>query len=58
MAIYQNAQYFSSPLASPASIFVDINGIPSFVPIDPANGDYTNIIALVAAGQLVVKPAA
>jgi hypothetical protein len=33
------------------------NGVTSFVPLDPANTDYQNIMALVAAGELTIAPA-
>lgn len=55
--MYTNAQYYNTPLASPAGIRCDINGVTSFVPIDPANTDYANIMALVAAGELTIAPA-
>ena len=51
--MYTNAQYSGNPTIS---INVDINGINSFVPIDPANTDYANIMALVAAGELTIAP--
>ena len=35
----------------------DINGVTSFVPLNPANTDYANIMALVAAGELTIAPA-
>jgi hypothetical protein len=56
--MYSNAQYYKSLAGSPAGIRVDINGSQSFVPIDPANTDYAALMALVAAGQLVIEPAA
>jgi hypothetical protein len=56
--MYSNAQYYNSLAGSLAGIRVDINGSQSFVPIDPANTDYANMMALVAAGQLVIEPAA
>jgi hypothetical protein len=37
---------------------VEINGIVAYVPRDPANMDYAEMMALVAAGQLVITPAA
>lgn len=40
-----------------ASIRVDINGVTSFVPLDPANTDYQNIMALVETGELVIADA-
>tara|TARA_R110000868_G_scaffold176318_7_gene413912 strand:+ start:7870 stop:8049 length:180 start_codon:yes stop_codon:yes gene_type:complete len=57
--MYTNAQYFTNPITgqSPAGIRCDINGVTSFVPIDPANTDYQNIMALVAAGELTIAPA-
>jgi hypothetical protein len=55
--MYSNAQYYNSLAGSLAGIRVDINGSQSFVPIDPANTDYANMMALVAAGQLTVAPA-
>jgi hypothetical protein len=56
--MYSNAQYINSPFTGqPSSIRCDINGVTSFVPIDPANTDYTNIMALVDAGELTIAPA-
>jgi hypothetical protein len=58
MPIYTNAQYVKNPLTGTVDgISVDIDGVPSFVPIDPANTDYANMMALVAAGELVIAPA-
>jgi len=57
MPEYTNAQYVAVN-GENTGISVDINGWPSFVPIDPANTDYANIMALVAAGELVIAPAA
>ena len=58
MTMYTNAQYYSNTLTSqPAGIRCDINGVTSFVPIDPANVDYQNLMALVAAGELTIAPA-
>jgi len=51
VTVYANAQYVFE------SIRVDINGVTSFVPLDPANSDYAAIMALVAAGELVIAPA-
>lgn len=52
--MYTNAQYVGKPTIC---IRVDINGVTSFVPLDPANTDYTAIMALVAAGELTIAPA-
>ena len=55
---YKNAQYIIvAPGTEPSAIRCDINGVTSFVPIDPANTDYANIMALVAAGELTIAPA-
>ena len=55
--MYTNAQYYNTPFASPASIRCDINGVTSFVPFDPANTDYANIMALVKDNKLTIAPA-
>jgi hypothetical protein len=54
--MYTNAQYMAFSGAN-VSIRCDINGVTSFVPLDPANTDYQNIMALVAAGELTIAPA-
>ena len=54
--MYTNAQYIA-PWGINTNIRCDINGVTSFVPIDPANTDYANIMALVAAGELTIAPA-
>lgn len=56
--MYTNASWFVIPGQTTAtSIRVDINGVTSFVPLDPANSDYAAIMALVAAGELTIAPA-
>jgi hypothetical protein len=54
----ENAQYYT-PIGFPAPAWVrcDINGVTSFVPIDEANVDYTNIMALVKDNKLTIAPA-
>ena len=52
--MYTNAQYVGNPALS---IRCDINGVTSFVPLDPANTDYANIMQLVAEGKLTIAPA-
>ena len=54
--MYTNAQYIAQYGVN-NGIRVDINGVTSFVPLDPANTDYANIMALVAAGELTIAPA-
>jgi hypothetical protein len=59
MQMYTNAQYIADQYSGIViNISVDIDGVPSFVPIDPANIDYANMMLLVAAGELVIAPAA
>jgi hypothetical protein len=56
--MFTNAQYVSSKLIGDVvMIRVDINGITSFVPLDPANTDYQNIMKLVEDGELIIAPA-
>ena len=55
--MYTNAQYYNTDYAQPAGIRVDINGVTSFVPLDPANTDYSTIMSLVAEGKLTIAPA-
>ena len=55
--MYSNAQYYNDQFGNLAGIKVDINGVPSIVPIDPANTDYQNIMQLVAEGKLTIAPA-
>ena len=55
--MYTNAQYFNSRTKAPAGIRCDINGVTSFVPLDPANTDYANIMKLVEANKLTIAPA-
>jgi hypothetical protein len=54
--MYANAQYIAYGGVN-TEIRCDINGVTSFVPCDPANTDYQNIMALVAAGELTIAPA-
>lgn len=55
--MYRNAQYYNNVEGKAQGIHVDINGATSFVPLDPANTDYANMMALVAAGELTIAPA-
>ena len=55
--MYTNAQYVTDLGGTVCAIRCDINGVTSFVPIDPANVDYQNLMALVAAGKLTIAPA-
>ena len=54
--MYTNAQWIDEN-GQHAMIRCDINGVTSFVPLDEANTDYANMMALVAAGELTIAPA-
>jgi len=54
--MYENAQYLVINGKNDC-IRVDINGVISFVPLDPANTDYAAIMALVAEGKLTIGAA-
>jgi hypothetical protein len=55
--MYSNAQYVNGFDGKPNAIRCDIDGVTSYVPIDPANVDYANIMALVDLGELTIAPA-
>jgi hypothetical protein len=55
--MYLNASYYTDNQNVIAGIRCDIVGVTSFVPIDPANADYSNIMQLVESGDLIIKPA-
>ena len=56
--MYENAQYTKNVITGQNDgIRVDINGVTSFVQLDPANTDYKNIMTLVDEGKLVIQPA-
>jgi hypothetical protein len=54
--MYKNAQYINF-MGVQSSIRVDIDGVTSFVPIDPANTDYANLMELEREGKIVIQPA-
>jgi hypothetical protein len=55
--MYTNAQYVNNLSGGCVGICCDINGLTSFVPINLANTDYTEIMQLVSDGRLVIAPA-
>jgi len=55
--MYSNVQYYNDPNGKQAGIRVDINGVTSFVPLDPANTDYAALMTLVAEGKLTIAEA-
>jgi hypothetical protein len=56
LIMYTNAQY-TALNGTNTGIRCNINGVTSFVPLDPANTDYQNIMQLVDAGELTIAPA-
>ena len=54
--MYTNAKY-QSLNNEINGIVVDINGVTSFVPSNPDNTDYANIMKLVEEGKLTIAPA-
>ena len=54
--MYTEAKYQNGMDGNAYLVRIDINGVTSFVPIDPANVDYAAIMALVAAGELTIAP--
>lgn len=54
--MYTNAQYIAYNGVN-TGIRCDINGVESFVPIDPANTDYANLMKLQEEGKIVIAPA-
>ena len=51
------AQYQNDRLGNPSCIEATVDSITSFVPIDPENSDYTEIMKQVEAGELTIEPA-
>lgn len=55
--MYSNAIYMNDLTGNTVGLRVEINGITSFVPLDPSNSDYKNIMQLVENGELTIQPA-
>jgi hypothetical protein len=52
--VYENAKYVNSPITGQTiCIQVLINGVMSFVPLDPANADYQRL----TEGNVIIAPA-
>lgn len=52
------AKYQNDSLTGKLSLIkATIDGVEWYVPIDPANNHYAEIIALVEAGELTIEPA-
>jgi len=60
MPTYTDAQYVNGLGGTPPNVGINvlINGVQSYVPCDPANTDYQNIMLLVSEGKLTIAPAA
>ena len=54
--MYSNAQWVDQN-GQHICIRVDINGVTSCVPLDPANTDYANLMELEREGKIVIQPA-
>jgi hypothetical protein len=55
---FNTVTYIKHPLSGDnCGILVVTNGVELIVPLDPANTDYQNIMALVEAGDLIIAPA-
>jgi len=53
-----NAKYIKDEISDePSIIKATIDGVEWFVPLDPANTDYAEIMRLVEAGELTIEPA-
>ena len=55
--MYSNAQYEKNADGVVCTIRVEKAGLICYIPLDPANTDYANVMALVESGELVVAPA-
>jgi len=55
--MYSEAVYILSPQGGYACIYVKCGDVYLYVPLDPANSDYANIMALVAEGKLTIAEA-
>jgi hypothetical protein len=56
--MYEDAKYIAEDTGGePKIIKVLKNGKISFIPLDPANRHYKEIMALVEAGELTIEPA-
>ena len=52
-----NAVYITDDNGKNETIHCDINGVSNWVPIDPANRHYDEIMRQVAAGELTIQDA-
>jgi hypothetical protein len=54
--MYYNVQYSKDMNGNTNGISVEINGVTSFVPLDPDNRDYAALMALKASGNWPAAP--
>jgi len=52
--MYENAQYYTDINNQRVGIRFDLNGVTFYVPLNPDNTDYANIMALIAANELTI----
>ena len=52
-----SAKYYNNLNSNQAGIKATIDGTEMFVPLDPANTDYAEILRQVAAGELTIADA-
>ena len=52
-----STQYFNDTEGNLAGVKSIINGTQMFVPLDPANTEYAEIMRQVEAGELTIAPA-
>ena len=55
--IISNAQYRNNPEGNNTSIKATIDGTEMFVPLDPSNRHYAEILRQVEAGELTIQDA-
>jgi len=55
--MYENVEYRMGIDGQPAYIHAVINGVNTFVPMDPDNADYQQIMRMVDAGELTINTA-
>jgi len=52
-----NAQYYNDKDGNQSNVKVTIDGTEMFVPLDPANRHYAEILRQVEAGELTIQEA-
>lgn len=57
VTMYEDAQYYKGVGGEVIGIKVKIDGFESYVPLDPTNTDYVNLMELEREGKIVIQPA-